>query len=138
MNPNSTSTQRILVVDDEKNYRILLSRLLESAGYQVLVADSPVTAWKLLHREEISLVITDLCMPSTDAVSFCKQISAEYPAIPCIVFTAYSSRLAEQELKDIGVLDCIEKPFSNQMVLELVADVLAKKPSLFTDEQEVL
>ena len=49
----------ILVVDNEKNYRIVLSRILEGAGYLVLSADGPQSALELLCEQPVALIMTD-------------------------------------------------------------------------------
>ena len=59
-------TGKILVVDDEKNYRIVLARLFEGAGYQVLVAHDAESAMEILQRERVSLIISDLCLAALD------------------------------------------------------------------------
>lgn len=103
----------------------------------------------LLRSENILLVITDLCMAAADGIDFCKVIAAEFATIPCIVFTAYASSRTEAALKAVGISGWLDKPFANQQVLELVAEVLAGNQPLpgeslakesipVTGEQEVL
>lgn len=56
----------ILVVDDEKNYRIVLSRILEEAGHRVSLAENPFAALELLSHEGVALILSDLRMPHMD------------------------------------------------------------------------
>ena len=117
---------KILVVDDEKNYRIILSRLLEGNGYQVLSADSPEAAMRILRQEQVSLILSDLRMKNVDGLNFCRQVFAEIGQIPCVVFTAYATEYCKNEIMNAGILDCLVKPFRNQDVLQLVNDLLAQ------------
>ena len=117
---------KILVVDDEKNYRIILSRLLEGSGYQVLLADSPDSAMSILRQEQVSLILSDLRMKNVDGLNFCRQVLAEIGQIPCVVFSASASEYSKQEIKKAGIHHCLIKPFRNQDVLRLVNDLLAQ------------
>jgi len=125
--------KKILVVDDEKNYRIVLARLFEGVGYQVLLADSPESAMTVLQNEKVSLILTDLQMASRNGLAFCQRVRSEIGNIPTIVFTADNSSTGYDAMIDAGVLNCLDKPFDNQFILNLVADIflnLTKGPCL--------
>ena len=115
-------TGKILVVDDEKNYRIVLARLFEGAGYQVLVAHDAESAMEILQRERVSLIISDLCLTTLDRLYFCQQARAQFGPIPCVVFTADATRIDPIAKRQAGVVCCLEKPFDNQVILKLAAE----------------
>jgi len=119
--------QKILVVDDEKNYRIILARLFEGVGYQVLLADSPESAMTLLQNEKVSLLLTDLQMARMNGLAFCQRVRSEIGDIPTIVFTANASSFGREALNNAGVLTCLDKPFDNQVILNLVADIFLNR-----------
>lgn len=115
--------QKILVVDDEKNYRVVLARLFEEVGYQVLLAESPESAMTLLQNEKVSLLLTDLQMARMNGLAFCQRARCEIGDIPMIVFTAHASSFGREALNNAVVLTCLDKPFDNQVILNLVADI---------------
>ena len=119
--------QKILVVDNEKNYRIVLARLFEGVGYQVCLADSPDAAMILLQKEKIALLLTDLQMAGMDGLAFCRRVRNEIGDIPIIIFTADAKSYGEHALSDAGVLKCLDKPFDNQVILNHVADIFSRR-----------
>jgi len=114
----------ILVVDDEKNYRMVLGRLLEEAGYRVSVADNPYAALELLARENVALIISDLRMPRMDGLAFLRQVREEYGDLPFIVMTAYATVETALEAMKLGAADYLLKPFQNDTVLLCVDKAL--------------
>jgi len=114
----------ILVVDDEKNYRVVLGRLLEEAGYRVSVADNPYAALELLARENVALIVSDLRMPRMDGLAFLRQVREEQGDLPFIVMTAYASVATALEAMKLGAADYLLKPFQNDAVLLCVDKAL--------------
>ena len=107
----------ILVVDDEKNYRVVLGRLLEEAGYRVSVADNPYAALELLARDNVALILSDLRMPHLDGLAFLRQVRDEHGDLPFIVMTAYASVETALAAMKLGAVDYLLKPFQNDAVL---------------------
>lgn len=114
----------LLVVDDEKNYRIVISRMLENEGYRVLVADGPEAAMSILQREPVALVLTDLQMPGNRGLDFCRQARRQIGDVPLVVFSADSFDVSSDELAEAGICRRLVKPFDNQFMIRLVAEVL--------------
>lgn len=139
MNKPNHRGQKILVVDDEKNYRIVLARLFEGVGYQVLLADSAESAMMLLQDEKVSLLLTDLQMSGMNGLDFCRRVRSEIGDIPTIVFTAGTAGLGYGALSAAGVRACLDKPFDNQVILSMVGEILTSTklphPSGFDDTQ---
>lgn len=114
----------ILVVDDEKNYRVILAKLLTDAGYRVSVAENPFAALELMAREEVSLILSDLRMPNMDGMAFQQRINDEFGDIPFIVMTAFATvETALQAMKE-GAFDYLTKPFKNEEILVVVNKAL--------------
>lgn len=132
----------ILVVDDEKNYRIILSRILAGAGYQVLTADRPQVAMQLLREQPVALVLSDMCMPESNGLELYRCISRDIGPVPFILFSAFISAQDRQQIDaTLGTWGSLSKPFDNQDVLSLVEKVLttatigAKSARIRPDEQ---
>lgn len=114
----------ILIVDDEKNYRVVLSQLLEGAGYQVSSADNPFAAIELLSRENVSLIISDLKMPRMSGIDFLRHVHNEISPLPFIIVTAFATVKTALEAMKIGAYDYLLKPFDNEEILLVVEKAL--------------
>ena len=75
----------ILIVDDEKNIRSGLQIAFEDEGYDTFEAADGQEAWKIINKNTIDLVITDLRMPVMSGYELLKKINAAYPTLPVIV-----------------------------------------------------
>ena len=83
--------ERILVVDDEKNYLVVLSALLSGEGYEVLAAPGGVRALALAEEDEPDLVITDMRMPQMSGLELIQKLKERHPDLPTVVMTAYGT-----------------------------------------------
>jgi len=125
---------RILIVDDEKNYLLVLSALLEGEGYEVETAPSGARALALVEEDEPDLVITDMRMPRMSGVELIRELKARNPDLPVIVMTAFGTVENAVEAMKAGALDYITKPFENQELLLTVERAL-KMRRLMTQNQ---
>ena len=82
---------RILIVEDEKNQRLLYQEEFEEEGYQVETAESGVAALRLVDSFKPHLMILDISMPGMDGMEVLSSTLARYPEMPVILHTAYSS-----------------------------------------------
>jgi len=115
---------RILVVDDEKNYLVVLQALLTEEGYEVLTAPSGARALSLVEDDEPDLLITDMRMPRMSGVELIGQLRESFPQLPVIVMTAYGTVENAVEAMKAGAVDYITKPFENQELLLTVGRAL--------------
>jgi len=102
----------VLVVDDEEMVGEFMSELLESWGLEVTVQTSPLKACKLVERDpgRFDLVITDQTMPKLTGLDLACQLSNLRPQLPIILYTGYSDKLVNADLKRCGVLALLSKP----------------------------
>lgn len=114
----------ILVVDDEKNYLLVMEALLTGAGYEVLTAESGEAALDLIRQNDLDLVITDMKMPRLSGIDLLEQIKATYPDLPVIIMTAYGTVEQAVEAMKKGAFDYILKPFKNEEILVTIAKAL--------------
>jgi two-component system, NtrC family, response regulator PilR len=118
---------RILVVDDEKSMRDLLSITLEKEGYDVLTAAGGEPAIEALHRESVDAVITDLRMPKVDGLQVLRVAKEISPDTAVIVITAVASTETAVEAMKLGAYDYITKPFKLDEVNLIVRNALERK-----------
>ncbi len=82
---------KILIVEDEKNLRLLYKKDLEEDGYQVVTAANAIEGLKALESEPLDLVVLDIRMPGMDGLEAMGRILDRHPKIPVILNSAYSS-----------------------------------------------
>jgi DNA-binding response OmpR family regulator len=106
-----TMAEKILVVDDEKEIRDLLSIYLMEDGYEVIAASNGQEAISLAQAELPQVILMDVKMPGIDGVETCKRLKEEErtKSIPIIMVTAYQDRDVEAYLE--GADDFVNKPF---------------------------
>ncbi len=83
--------ETILIVDDEKNYLVILEELLSDDGYQVLTADQGQRALDISRSHDLDLLITDMKMPGMDGMALLEQVHAHNPELPVVMMTAFGS-----------------------------------------------
>ncbi|MBL0225222.1 MAG: response regulator [Geobacteraceae bacterium] len=102
--------KRILVVDDEENARIALSKILTREGYDVASAGNGYEALNYLRDKEVELIITDINMPEMNGMAFLRELSRSHPASNVIMVTAYGEVESYIEAMNLGAFEYINKP----------------------------
>ncbi|MFC2143590.1 PleD family two-component system response regulator [Candidatus Aenigmatarchaeota archaeon] len=118
---------KILVVDDEKDIRLLIRTLLEAEGYDVVNADCGKAALKELANDKYDLVLLDFFMPEMSGrqVMDKMQEDSKLKKTKVIFLTvATFSQTGAEELKKCGCLDYIRKPIDNEDFMKRVKKVL--------------
>jgi len=118
---------RVLVVDDEKSMRDLLSITLEKEGYDVQTAAGGEPAIEMLHRDPVDVVITDLRMPKVDGLQVLRAAKEISPDTTVIVITAVASTETAVEAMKLGAYDYITKPFKLDEANLIVRNALERK-----------
>ncbi len=117
----------VLVVDDEKNYQIVLEDLLEDEGYDVCTASSGAEALDIIAGRQVDTVISDIKMPGMTGVELLERISGMDPDLPVILMTAYAEVDQAVEAMKMGALDHIQKPYENKDVKRAVQRGVEKR-----------
>lgn len=117
---------QVLVIDDEENLRKLLARVIELEGYIVFQAASAKDGLKLLSRENIQAVISDVRLPDGNGVELTAKIKKEFPAVEVIVLTAYGT--IEDGVKAIknGAFDYLTKGEHQERIIPLLSKAVEK------------
>ena len=104
------SIKRILIVDDEENTRIGLSKLLSQEGFEVESAANGNDALDLLAKHKINLVISDINMPDMNGLAFLRELSRKFPSTNVIMITAYGGVESYLEAMNLGAYEYLHKP----------------------------
>lgn len=116
----------ILIIDDEEQLRKLLSRLLTLEGYTLHEAANARAALKLLEKEEVQVVLSDVKLPDGNGVELAQTIKTKYPETEVIVLTAYGNIADGVQAIKNGAFDYITKGDDNNRVLPLVSKAMDK------------
>ena len=104
------SIKRILIVDDEENTRIGLTKLLTQEGFEVDSAANGTDALALMSQRKVSLVISDINMPEMNGLNFLRELSRKYPSTNVIMITAYGGVESYLEAMNLGAFEYLHKP----------------------------
>ncbi len=106
--------ETVLIVDDEKNYLVVLEALLGPEGYEILTASSAEEAIRLIQESDLDLIITDMKMPGTSGMQLLETSKEIKPDLPVIMMTAYGTIEMAVEAMKKRAYDYITKPFQNE------------------------
>ena len=120
--------KRILVVDDEEILTVTFVKLLETAGYGVLVASRGEDAVVMVEEDDFDLIICDIRMPGQDGVKTIQQIRnlRGKKEIPVIFVTGYADEVLEKEANRLDPIAYIYKPFDAFKLLDLIKKAVSK------------
>ncbi len=118
-------SERILVVDDEKNICELLRLYLEKEGFEVIVAGDGSEAVKKVRESRPSLVLLDIMMPVMDGWEACREIR-DICDVPVIMLTAKGETFDKVMGLELGADDYVVKPFDAKEVIARIKAVLRR------------
>lgn len=119
--------EKILVVDDEKGLREVLSIMLKRAGYAVIEATDGEEAIGHINKEIFDLVITDLRMPKADGMEVLKAVKSSSPETVVLVITAFATADSAVDAMKQGAYDYLTKPFQVDEVQLIIRNALEKR-----------
>ncbi|MBS1257639.1 MAG: Transcriptional regulatory protein ZraR [Candidatus Scalindua arabica] len=121
-----SNNEKILVVDDLEDMRVLLSGVLKKDGYNVTVTDGGLSAVELFRKELADAVIMDIKMPGIDGIEAMKRMKKIAPTVPIILMTAHGNVSAAVHAVKSGAYDYVTKPFDNEKVLITLKNALSE------------
>lgn len=108
----SSTTARVLVVDDVAAVRRMLERVLTDKGYAVVSASDGIEAQQLVAAEEFDLVLSDVAMPGADGISLLAAIRARDPELPVILLTGAPTTASAISAVNLAATAYLSKPIS--------------------------
>lgn len=126
--PESPVSDRVLVVDDEKNVRLTLGQALEDLGLTVETAADGAEALSRLDEEDYDLMLLDLRMPGLDGLETLERARRQAPELPVVIVTAHGTVKNAVQAMRRGAVDVLLKPISLDALRDLV-DRVFREPS---------
>jgi two-component system nitrogen regulation response regulator GlnG len=119
----------VLIADDDRSIRTVLTQALGRSGYQVRATSSAATLWRWVEDGEGDVVITDVIMPDENGLDLIPRIKRIRPELPVIVMSAQSTLTTAVQATQRGAFDYLPKPFDLADLLAVV-DRALKQPVL--------
>ena len=127
--PPADDAPHLLVVDDDRRIRDLLSRFLSSEGYRITTADSAAAARAKLSSLSFDLLILDVMMPGETGFEFARTIR-QASSVPILMLTARDAAESRITGLEIGADDYVSKPFEpRELSLRIAAILKRAKPA---------
>ena len=120
-------TNKILIVDDEKNIRMTISQSLADMDVQTDTAVNGEEALAKLKDTDFGLVLLDLRMPGMDGMDVLAKLRKDRPDIRVVIITAHGTIDSAVEAMKLGAVDFIQKPFTPKEIRELVAKIIKRE-----------
>ncbi|ATL47775.1 hypothetical protein COR50_11700 [Chitinophaga caeni] len=129
--------KKILIVEDSKEMRDYLRWLLADI-FEIFEATDGAEAYQMAIHEMPSIIITDLLMPNTDGLTFCKQLKAQKATshIPVIILTSQSDATIQANSYEAGAEAFLVKPVQQEILTQLLLNILQKQDSLYKGIRE--
>ena len=119
---------RILVVDDDRRLRDLLTRYLGEQGFSVKAVENAEAMDRALARELYDLIVLDLMMPGEDGLAACRRLRGGGNAVPIIMLTAKGDDVDRIVGLEMGADDYLPKPFNPRELVARIHAVLRRRP----------
>ncbi|MCC8424823.1 sigma-54 dependent transcriptional regulator [Mucilaginibacter sp. UR6-11] len=126
--------KRILIIDDEVNVAVLLSKFLTRNGFEVSTASSGNSGMEYLKNEEFDLVLCDYRLEDTDGREMLRKIKSKYPKTGVIIITGYSDIKMAVELIKMGAYDYISKPLYPDEILNTITKAIETRQALLDND----
>ena len=121
------TTPHILLVDDHREIRDLVSRSLSKEGFRISTASDGPAMRKVLADSRIDLLLLDLMLPGEDGLSLCRRLRSESD-IPIIMLTAKGDEVDRVIGLEMGADDYLAKPFGSRELIARIKAVLRRSP----------
>ncbi len=134
MNPSGT----ILVADDDRSIRTVVSQALTRAGYDVLATGTASGLWHWIENGQGDAVITDVVMPDADGLELLPKIRKLRPELPVIVMSAQNTLETAVKAAERGAYEYLPKPFDIDELTETVGKALTRRRAMGEADTEAV
>ena len=120
-------SDKVLIVDDEKDFLDLISERLKARDMNVSTATRGEDAISLIDKESYDAVVLDLQMPGMDGLEALKRIKEKNPDVQVILLTGHATVEKGVEAMKLGAMDLIEKPADLPTIIDRIKRAKAEK-----------
>ena len=128
----SAAPEHLLIVDDDREIRNLLTEYLEQAGYRVTAVGDGKAMRRALEANRIDLVVLDLMLPGEDGLSLCRDLRTR-TNLPVLMLTARGEEVDRIVGLEMGADDYLAKPFNPRELLARIKSIVRRAQALPTN-----
>jgi DNA-binding NtrC family response regulator len=128
--------EKILLVDDEKEFLTVMSERMTARGMDVTTADSAQEALQQVESGTYDAIVLDLKMPGMDGIETLKAIKMRNPTLQVILLTGHATLEKGVEAMKLGAMDFVEKPADLNTLTEKIRTAQARKMVLVAKQTE--
>ncbi len=122
----SKNIKNIIVVDDDRSIRVVISTALTRAGYNVKSSGTAAGMWRLVESDFADVLITDVGLPDGDALDILPKLQNKNPNLKIIVMSARTTLLTAVRAEKKGAFEYLPKPFDLDELLNLVSSTFSE------------
>ena len=111
--PSTPQPRVVLVVDDEARILSALRRTLRREGYEILTAETPAEALRILEERAVDLILSDQKMPGMSGLELLARAAERRPAAARLLITGWTEEVPQRELEALGVRALLPKPWDD-------------------------
>jgi CheY-like chemotaxis protein len=124
---NGSRPFTVLVADDNEVAQRLCKRVLEKAGYGVLIAADGLQAVEIALSQQPAMILMDVAMPGIDGLEAMRRIKAEVPTMPIVIASAHSMASDRERFLAAGADNVLSKPFRLADLISIVQALAAAR-----------
>lgn len=128
---------KVLVVDDEKNIRKLVHRMLAKSSYSVVTAADGDEALNIVSQDDVGVVLLDIKMPGLSGMEVLRKLDVDYPDIFVVIMTAVAEIETAVEAMKLGACDYIIKPIKRSSLVPRVQKALELRNMRLESSQQL-
>lgn len=120
--------KKILIVEDEPDFRVALRMRLEANGYDIVEADDGISGLDEVRRQNPDLIILDVMMPRMDGFKVARLLkySAKYKHVPLMMLTVMSQESDRAMGRSVGADAYLTKPYKPQELLSTISTLISR------------
>lgn len=126
---------KVLIVEDDKNFRNVLVHIITKKGYKVVQAENGRSAMHILGSDYIDVIVSDVKMPDVHGIELLHHVKRNYK-IPFIMMTGFNDLIETTEAFELGVSSFLSKPFLGEEIISALESVLGDEDSKISEVLE--
>lgn len=116
--------KKVLIIDDDKIIRLLLAKLLNTEGFDVIFADDGATGLEKILSGEVDIILMDYNLGEMTALDLLNLMKKNNISKPVVLVSAFDKKDIEKTTKLFGVNEIVQKPFTNKELVETVKKII--------------
>jgi CheY-like chemotaxis protein len=111
---------KLLLIDDNEDFRVALKHLLSSHNFQIVEAANGEQALEMMNAHMPDMAIVDLDMPKMNGIEYSRRAKKDRPGFPIIMVTAYSQFYSSKEIIAAGIDAFLQKPIDGEKLIAVI------------------